>query len=124
MRLRLLGFAALVAAITTAAWLHERAKPYAFHYENVLGTSMEVTVIASSEADAHRGAAAVLSRIDHDARILSGYDPASEFSRWFATRGQAVHVSAELYDVLGLFDTWRDRSGGALDASAETVSCV
>jgi thiamine biosynthesis lipoprotein ApbE len=124
MRFRLLGFAALVAAITTAAWLHERAKPYAFHYENVLGTSMEVTVIASSEADAHRGAAAVLSRIDHDARILSGYDPASEFSRWFSTRGQAVHVSAELYDVLGLFDTWRDRSGGALDASAETVSRV
>ena len=33
-------------------------------------------------------------------------------------------VSPELYDVLALFDTWRDRSGGALDASAETVSRV
>src|SRR6476469_1900626 len=117
MRLRHLGFAALVAAITTVAWLHERPRPYTFHYENLLGTSMEVTVIASAEADAQRGAEAVLDRIDRDARILSGYDPASEFSRWFATRGEAVPVSPELYDVLGMFDTWRDRSGGALDAS-------
>jgi len=124
MRLRQLAFAALVAVLTTAAWVHERPRPYAFHYENVLGTSMEVTVIASAEADAHRGAAAVVDRIDRDARILSGYDPASEFSRWFATRGEAVPVSPELYDVLGMFDTWRDRSGGALDASAETVSRV
>ena len=124
MKLRLLGFAALVAAITTAAWLYERPQPYAFHYENVLGTSMDLTVVAASAADAERGAAAVLDRIDRDARILSGYDPASEFSRWFATRGVAVPVSAELYDVLGMFDTWRDRTGGALDASAETVSRV
>jgi thiamine biosynthesis lipoprotein ApbE len=33
-------------------------------------------------------------------------------------------VSAELFDVLALFDTWRDRTGGALDASAEAVSRV
>ena len=25
-------------------------------------------------------------------------------------------MSAELYEVLELFDTWRDRTGGALDA--------
>jgi thiamine biosynthesis lipoprotein ApbE len=124
MRLKLLGFAALVAAITTTAWLHQRSQRYGFHYDNVLGTSMEVTVIASSQADAHRASAAVLDRIDRDARILSGYDPASEFSRWFATRGEAAPVSPELYDVLGMFDTWRNRSGGALDASAETVSRV
>src|SRR5206468_1323741 len=68
--------------------------------------------------------AAVLDRIDRDARILSGYDSSSEFSRWFKTSNIAVPVTPELYDVLGLFDTWRARTGGALDASAEAVSRV
>ena len=124
MKTRLLAFAAIVAAITTAAWFHERPQPYVFHYENVLGTSMDVTVVAAAETAANHGAAAVLDRIDRDAKALSGYDPSSEFSRWFATRGRAVPVSTELYDVLGMFDTWRERTGGALDASAETVSRV
>ncbi len=101
-----------------------RARPYRFHYDSVLGTSMDVTVVARSAAAARAAAAVALDRIDRDAKILSGYDPASEFSRWFATTNQPVRVSAELYDVLDLFDTWRTRTGGALDASAEAVSRV
>src|SRR5215471_17144490 len=126
MRLRYLCIAAglAAAAASGAAVAHHRARPYTFHYENVLGTSMDVTVIAASEGAAKTATAAVLDRIDRDAKILSGYDPASEFSRWFQTSNTAVAVSAELYDVLGLFDTWRARSGGALDASAEAVSRV
>jgi thiamine biosynthesis lipoprotein len=116
--------AALVLAGVAAVTLHHRPQPYRFHYENVLGTSMEVTVLASSDRAGKAAAAAVLEKIDRDAKILSGYDPASEFSRWFRTTGEAVPVSAELYDVLGMFDTWRDRTGGALDASAEAVSRV
>src|SRR4051812_45939847 len=124
MRLKYLSATALLLALGAAVALHHRAETFRFHYENVLGTSMEVTVLASSQEGANAAAAAVLDRIDADAKILSGYDPASEFSRWFATRGQAVPVSAELYDVLGMFDDWRGRTGGALDASAEAVSRV
>src|SRR3954471_13567468 len=113
----------IVTAAAAVAW-QQRAQRYAFHYENVLGTSMEVTVLARSRSAADSAAAAVLARIDHDAKILSGYDPQSEFSRWFRTSGQPVAVSPELYEVLSLFDTWRERSGGALDASAEAVSRV
>jgi thiamine biosynthesis lipoprotein ApbE len=116
--------AALAAAVTTAAALHHRAEPYKFHYENVLGTSMDVTVLASSEGAATAATTAVLDRIDRDAKILSGYDATSEFSRWFKTSGTAVPVSPELYEVLALFDTWRGRTGGALDASAEAVSQI
>jgi thiamine biosynthesis lipoprotein len=119
-------FVAVVLLAGSAALLAVRARPhpYAYHYDNVLGTSMDLTVVASSAKVASLAEAAVLRQIDHDAGILSGYDQSSEFSRWFQTRGQAVPVSPELFEVLGLFDTWRERTGGALDAAAERVSRV
>ncbi|MDP4253089.1 MAG: DUF2271 domain-containing protein [Bacteroidota bacterium] len=91
------------------------------HYENVLGTSMELKVSALSPAQARVAESAVLQEIGRMSNILSGYDAGSEFSRWFRTSGEAVHVSPELFDVLNLFDQWRIRSGGALDASAEVI---
>ena len=125
---RLYFFAALatvaMAAAAGALFVHPRATPYHFRYENVLGTSMDMTVVAGSAASANAAAAVVLDRIDRDAKVLSGYDPASEFSAWFRTRGEAVPVSPALFDVLALFDGWRERTGGALDASAEAVSRV
>jgi thiamine biosynthesis lipoprotein ApbE len=104
--------------------VRSRGQRYASHYENVLGTSMDLTVLASSEQAAKDAETAVLKQIDHDARILSGYERDSEFSRWSQTRGEAVPVSPELFEVLGLFDVWRQRTGGALDAAAERVSRV
>jgi thiamine biosynthesis lipoprotein ApbE len=53
--------------------------------------------------------------------ILSGYDAASEFSRWAATRGQGVRVSSELMEVLNLWNSWQTRSGGVLSPSAEAI---
>jgi thiamine biosynthesis lipoprotein len=102
--------------------LELRSPSYTFHYENVLGTSMDLTVLASSTQAANVGEAALLRQIDHDARILSGYDRDSEFSHWVQTHGEARPVSPELFEVLGLFDRWRERTGGAVDASAERVS--
>ncbi len=104
--------------------LTHRVDTYAFHYDNVMGTSLDITVRATSEAAAHAAEAAVLRQIDHDAHILSSYDSQSEFSRWFRTRGEAVPVSPELATVLQDFDTWRVRTGGALDPSAETITRV
>ena len=126
MRPRYVTVAALLVAATLALAiaLPLRAQAFRFHYENVLGTSMDVTVVARSETAARAAAGVALDAIDRDAKILSGYDPHSEFSRWFATTNQPVRVSAELYEILDLFDTWRTRSGGALDASSEAVSRV
>src|SRR4051812_20284722 len=117
MRLKYVAAVMLLAAAATAATAvtltcHHRAQSYTFRYENVLGTSMEVTVLAASDGAATSATTAVLDRIDRDARILSSYDPASEFSHWFKTQNTAVRVSPELYEVLSLFDTWRTRSGG------------
>ncbi|MEO8592993.1 MAG: DUF2271 domain-containing protein [Candidatus Solibacter sp.] len=97
---------------------------YTYHHENVLGTSFEIKLSASSEAAAQRGEEAALAEIDRQARILSAYDANSEFSRWARTHDQAVPVSKELMEVLGLFDQWRERTGGALDAAAEAIGQV
>jgi thiamine biosynthesis lipoprotein len=118
---------AVTLVILVGAWFlvgraHDRV--YRFHYENVLGTSMALTVLASSESAARAAESAVIGQIARDAQILSGYEPTSEFSRWFKTQHEATPVSAELFEVLGLFDTWRDRTGGALDPSSERVSRV
>lgn len=53
------------------------------------------------------------------AKILSTWDPESEVSRWARTRDRAVRVSPELLEVLGLYDQWRGRTGGAIWATTE-----
>lgn len=98
-----------------------RSTPHVFYHENVLGTSLELKLRTSSDAQATRAEAAVLREIDRENRILSAWSSTSEFSRWTRTHNTPVHVSPELYDVLSLFDRWHQQTAGALDASAETA---
>ena len=93
-----------------------------FNRENVLGTSFELKLLASSPAAARHAEATTLREIAREAAILSSWDSSSEFSRWFHTRAKAVRVSPELFEVLSTFDAWRDRTGGALDAAAESIT--
>lgn len=99
-----------------------RPEPFAFYQENVLGTSLELKVHARSLRDARRAEAVVLAEIDRLAKIFSGYDPQSEFSRWAQTRNQAVPVSPELFDVLSRFDRYGALTAGALDPAADGVN--
>jgi thiamine biosynthesis lipoprotein ApbE len=130
---RLIRLSALVIAATLGAprvaWRASAAtltsdQVYTAHYENVLGTSFEIKTLAASETDSSKAESAALAEVDREAKILSSWDDASEFSKWFRTQNQAVPVSPELFEVLQLFDQWRSRTGGALDASAEAITRV
>ena len=101
-----------------------RHQLFVSQYENVLGTSLEIKVVAASAAQSEKADAAVLAEIERESHILSSWDPDSEFSRWFQTRNEPVRVSPEFFEVLSLFDQWRDATSGALDASAETITRV
>ena len=116
----------LLAILSLAFIPHAANGPkwYIAHYENVLGTSMELKVATPSPAASQDAEKTVLNEIGRLSKILSGYDPQSEFSRWFQTINVAVPISPELYEVLNLFDQWRLRTNGALDASAEAVTQV
>jgi thiamine biosynthesis lipoprotein len=95
---------------------------FSFYHENVLGTSFELDVRAVSSDAARRAEDRVLGEIDRLAAIFSGYDQRSEFSRWQTAPMSAVHVSAELYEVLQAGEYWRTRSAGAFDPRAEVMS--
>ena len=101
-----------------------RDQLYIAHYENVLGTSFDMKVVSTAEAQADKAEAAALAEIDREAKILSSWDPKSEFSRWFRTQDRPVQVSPELFEVLGLFDKWRGLTNGALDPSADAITRV
>ena len=83
-----------------------------FPHDDILGTSLDLTVAADSPAVARECEAVVLAEVERLRRILSTYDPASEISRVNASKA-AVPCSAELIEVLSLYDTWRARTGGA-----------
>lgn len=123
-------FAAFLLVATVAIGAHaggtngNHDKPsrlFVSHFENVLGTSLELKVRAASEKQAAVAESMALKEIDRLDKILSGYDAASEFSKWLRTSNRPVHVSAELFEVLSLFDKWRGNTNGALDASAQVV---
>jgi thiamine biosynthesis lipoprotein ApbE len=115
--------------ITAALWFslafsvsaQSPVKIHVFHHENVLGTSLELKLKTTS-AKATKAEAAVLHEIDRENRILSAWSSTSEFSRWTRTHDTPVHISRELFEVLSLFDRWRDQTDGTLDASAETAT--
>lgn len=119
-----LGAVALAASAQPAQALSQptaHALAFTFHHENVLGTSMQLGLSASSHDIALRAESAVLATIDRYALILSAWNPHSEFSHWLATRDEAVRVSPQLLEVLALFDHWRAQTHGAIDASAQAA---
>ena len=117
-------FVALTASFGSVATRSTVLPWQTSHYENVLGTSMEIKLRASSEAAADHAEAAALSEIKRLNGILSGYDAASEFSRWAATPGEDMRVSPELLEILRLWDSWRVRTGGALNPAVESITRV
>ena len=97
------------------------AQSYAFHYEDVLGTSFELQVVATHPDVAQSAEAAVLAEVDRLDRILSGYSATSELAKWQETHGVDVPVSTELADVLEAAEDWREWTGGAFNASAVSL---
>ncbi len=105
-------------------WSRGGGQVYSSHFENVMGTSLEMKVEATSGPAAQQAEQAALFEIGRLSSILSGYDPQSEFSRWMHSPGVPTKVSPELEEVLSAFDDWRTRTGGALDPSAEAFSAL
>ena len=100
------------------------AEDFAFYHENVMGTSLELRVIARDANAAAWAEGQVLAEIDRLSRIFSSYDATSEFRRWQVTRNEPVRLSDELFELLSACDRWRDQSGGAFDARVEALSLL
>lgn len=112
----------LLIALSCAALPHfKTSNLYISDYENVLGTSIEIKIVADAKQNAAEAEDAALAEVDRLNKILSGHDSSSEFNQWMKADKKPIAVSPELYEVLSLFEQWRIRSNGALDTSAETI---
>ena len=94
---------------------------HAYSYEHVLGTSLELSVVAERRSAAQRAEAVVLAEVDRLEAILSGWSATSELARWTMTYDTEQPVSPELAEVLDACDAWRLRTGGAFDPSAQAI---
>jgi thiamine biosynthesis lipoprotein ApbE len=91
---------------------------FAFHHEHVLGTSLDIHVVAHSQAAAEKAEASILREIERLRGVLSTYDGQSEVSRWSAGPAKPTKISSDLLRVLQQSDEWRARSGGAFNVGA------
>ena len=92
------------------------AAAQSFHREHVLGTSMHLLIGGGlNSAAAVECEHLVLDEIARLSSILSTYDASSEISR--VMRGAPIE-SRELIEVLSLYETWNQRSGGAIHVNA------
>lgn len=103
--------AASAAALSGAAVAH--AAPFSFHYDHVLGTSLDITAMAVNEAAALIAAEAATREIARLDLILSAWRPDGELARLNASSGAAP--SPELRQVLARCEHWRRETGGAFD---------
>lgn len=100
-----------------------KAQLYVSNHENILGTSLELKIMSTSEIEVDKAEQAVLTEIKRLSNIFSAYDGNSEFSKWTKQDlNKPVKVSKELFEMLRLFDEWKEKTNGALDASAVVAS--
>jgi len=122
-------FAAILTGLlltSTQPALHEPNRStqlYVSNYENVLGTSLEFKFNSNSELAAEEAERLALAEINRLSSIFSAYDKNSEFSHWLkADLNKEIKVSKELFNMLQLFEQWKTRTNGALNASAEVAN--
>lgn len=89
-------------------------------YEGVLGTSLDLVIVAGSEAVASRAEQRILGEIDRLDPIFSTYRP-SEFQAFQETSHRWVEVSDDLAYVLERAEHWRARSNGAFLPTVEAL---
>lgn len=121
MRRRAAAGAALVAALLVA--VPAAAGRHTFRHDAVLGTSLELVVVARDPGAAEAAEEATLAAIDRLAAVASTYDGASEISRWLAA-GRAARPGPELAAILHACDAWRERSGNAFHPGAALATAA
>jgi thiamine biosynthesis lipoprotein len=98
-----------IAALTAKT----TATDHRFHYDHVLGTSLDLIVRTDTKGAAEHAESVVLAEIDRLSGILSTYSPLSEISRLDHSSGP-FFCSRELFEVLSAYGEWRERTGGAI----------
>lgn len=98
----------LVGAVSSRADASSSSREFSFHYDHILGTSLDAWGSASDPATVER---TVLAEIERLRAVFSLYDPASELSQ--LNRADAFRASPDLLTVLREYEYWQRVSNGA-----------
>src|ERR1700722_4750355 len=82
------------------------AAEFYFHHDHVIGTSLDLWLIAPDETAAEKAEKAMLDEIERLRRIFSTFDDQSEISRLNRTQGPLA-VSTEMIEVLRQYEIWQ-----------------
>lgn len=115
---------AVFALASFAKFPAASAADFAFHHENLLGTSLELKVQTDAEADANGAQAVVLEEVHRLAAVLSTWESGSELSRLLASPAGEYPVSAELHAVLSQADAWQKETQGAFNPRVQVLSAL
>jgi thiamine biosynthesis lipoprotein ApbE len=92
-----------------------------FHYDHILGTSLDVWLIAEKAENAERAESAMLAEIERLRKVFSLYDSESELSRWNRTEGWFT-ISQDMAAVLRQYEVVKRITDGA--CSPSVGACV
>ncbi len=108
----LLGAAAVAMAAVAAP--ATQARPFGFHADHVLGTSLDVVALSDDQATARIAMAAILADIARLDAVLSGWRGDSELARLNASASHCA--SADLFAVIAACERWHWDSDGRFSA--------
>jgi thiamine biosynthesis lipoprotein ApbE len=113
------SFVMLPVLAPLGALARERSEEHWFHYDYIIGTSMDLAMWLPATSDsaeiARQAARTTLDEINRLSRILSTYDPHSEVCRFEREPNNRYQgVSRELAHVFELYRYWQKRTEGVL----------
>ncbi|MFB9993070.1 FAD:protein FMN transferase [Deinococcus oregonensis] len=102
------------------------AAPHRLHsvYERMLGTEVELQIVAGTVEQARQAEQAALAELERLTAIFNRFDPSSELRRWLARPHVPTQLSPELVRVLQAADHWRETSGGAFHPGADAMGAL
>ena len=105
-----------------ARWQTRGTVRHVNHYEQVLGTLLEIQIWAENQPQAKIAEAALLAEIDRLEEVFSRFRETSELNRWQQHPGQTTAVSADLGKVLADSLHWHQMTAGAFHPAADALS--
>lgn len=85
-----------------------------FHRDHILGTSLDVVITGTTQADAERAMSAIEKEVSRLNQVLSTWQDDSEISQ--LNQQKQINASTDLYNVIAACEHWRGKSCGAFDA--------
>lgn len=110
-----------LAAFPSAGIASLSPQEFVIHHDHIIGTSLDVHIVASAESIAQQAEDLILDEIERLRQILSIYDPLSELSQVNRSWEQRI-VSADLAAVLRAYEHWYHQTHGIIHSQMGAIA--